>query len=130
VNSAIVLDTDRKSQASERNRRPAATRGRPNLLLLRIHYRGNVPGMAIAQSKVTAQGQISVPAEVRKKLGVGPGSVLEWDEQGSEVVVRRAGRHSSKDIHLALFPAKTLKKDLPDVKDAIRKYIRKRHARG
>jgi antitoxin PrlF len=86
--------------------------------------------MAIAQSKVTAQGQISVPAEVRKKLGVGPGSVLEWDEQGSEVVVRRAGRHSSKDIHLALFPAKNLKKDLPDVKDGIRKYIRKRHARS
>ena len=95
-----------------------------------VHYRGNVTVMVIAQSKVTAQGQISVPAEVRKKLGVGPGSVLEWDEQGSEVVVRRAGRHSSKDIYLALFPAKTPKKDLPDVKDAIRKYIRKRHARG
>jgi len=100
------------------------------LLLPRIHYRGNVTVMAIAQSKITAQGQISVPAEVRKKLGVGPGSVLEWDEQGSEVVVRRVGRHSSKDIYLALFPAKTPKKDLPDVKDAIRKYIRKRHARG
>lgn len=85
--------------------------------------------MAIAQSKVTAQGQISVPAAVRKKLGVGPGSVLEWDEQGSDVVVRRAGRHSSKDIHLALFPEKTPKKDLPYVKDAIRKYVRKRHAR-
>jgi antitoxin PrlF len=86
--------------------------------------------MPIAQSKVTAQGQISVPAEVRKKLGVGPGSVLEWDEQGSEVVVRRAGRHSSKDIHLALFPVKTPKKDLSDMKSSIRKYIRKRHARG
>ena len=33
-----------------------------------------------------------MPAEVRKKLGVGPGSVLEWDEQNDEVVVRRAGR--------------------------------------
>jgi antitoxin PrlF len=86
--------------------------------------------VAIAQSKVTAQGQISVPAEVRKKLGVGPGSVLEWDEQGSEVVVRRAGRHSSADIHLALFSAKTPKKDVSDVKAAIRKHIRKKHARG
>ena len=28
--------------------------------------------MAMAHSKVTAQGQISVPAEIRKKLGVGP----------------------------------------------------------
>jgi AbrB family looped-hinge helix DNA binding protein len=86
--------------------------------------------MAIAQSKVTAQGQISVPVEVRKKLGVGPGSVLEWDEQDSQVIVRRAGRHSSKDVHLAVFPEKTRKKGPPDVKAAIRKYIRKKHARG
>jgi AbrB family looped-hinge helix DNA binding protein len=38
--------------------------------------------MALAHSKVTAQGQISVPAEVRKKLGIGPGSILEWEEDG------------------------------------------------
>ena len=35
--------------------------------------------MPIARSKPTAQGQISVPAEIRKKLGAGPGSVLEGD---------------------------------------------------
>jgi AbrB family looped-hinge helix DNA binding protein len=50
--------------------------------------------MTIAKSKLTAQGQISVPAEVRQRLGVGPGSVLEWDEQDDQVVVRRAGRVS------------------------------------
>jgi len=27
-------------------------------------------------------GQVSVPAKVRQRLGVGPGSVLEWDEDG------------------------------------------------
>lgn len=86
--------------------------------------------MAIAQSKVTAQGQISVPAEVRKKLGVGPGSVLEWDEQGDQVVVRRAGRYSSEDVHLALFPQKVPVRGPAGVKERIRKYIRKRHARG
>jgi AbrB family looped-hinge helix DNA binding protein len=86
--------------------------------------------MAIAQSKVTAQGQISVPAEIRKKLGVGPGSVLEWDEQDNAVVVRRAGRYSSKDVYLVLFPEKVPKKGSSDVKASIRKYIRKRHARG
>lgn len=56
-----------------------------------MHYRRN-DGMAIAHSKLTAQGQISVPACVRRKLGVGHGSVLEWDEEGENVVVRRAGR--------------------------------------
>jgi antitoxin PrlF len=59
--------------------------------------------MALAQSKLTSQGQISVPAEVRRKLGVGPGSVLEWNEEGDTIVVRRAGRYTSQDIHEALF---------------------------
>jgi antitoxin PrlF len=86
--------------------------------------------MAIAKSKLTAQGQISVPAEVRKKLGVGPGSVLEWDEQDDQVVVRRSGRYTSEDVHHALFPDSGSKGSPVDVKDAIRKYIRKRHARG
>ncbi len=85
--------------------------------------------MAIALSKVTAQGQISVPVEVRRKLGVGPGSVLEWDEQDDQVVVRRAGRYTSQDVHNALFPKKAPKGKPADVKDAIRTYIRKRHAR-
>jgi antitoxin PrlF len=85
--------------------------------------------MAIAHSKLTAQGQISVPAEVRKKLGVGPGSVLEWDEQDDHVVVRRVGRYTSEDIHRTLFPENSRKKRPVDVKGAIRTYIRKRHAR-
>lgn len=86
--------------------------------------------MTIALSKLTAQGQISVPAEVRRKLGVGPGAVLEWCERGDEIVVRRAGRFSSVDIHSALFSAKPLspQKNAGNVKQGIRDYIRKRHA--
>ena len=86
--------------------------------------------MTLAKSRLTAQGQISVPAEVRKKLGVGPGSVLEWDEQNDEVVVRRAGSYTSDDIHRALFPQKVTRASGGEVKEGIRKYIRKRHARG
>jgi len=86
--------------------------------------------MTLAKSKLTAQGQISVPAEIRKKLGVGPGSVLEWDEQNDEVVVRRAGRYSSEEIHHALFSAPAPAAASAGVKEGIRKYIRKRHARG
>lgn len=59
--------------------------------------------MAIAHSKVTARGQISVPVDVRRKLGIGPGSVLEWCEDGDRIVVRRAGHFSSGDIYQALF---------------------------
>ena len=86
-------------------------------------------GMTIAHSKVTAQGQISVPAEVRRKLGIGPGSVLEWDEEDDKIVVRRAGRYSFEDVHRALFPTPPVRRSLEDLKDGIRRHIERRHAR-
>jgi antitoxin PrlF len=86
--------------------------------------------MAIAQSKVTAQGQISVPAEVRRRLGIGPGSVLEWDEDGANVIVRKAGRYSSEDIHRAIFAKKRPKpRKLGELKQAVRRHVREKHAR-
>jgi antitoxin PrlF len=85
--------------------------------------------MAI-HSKVTAQGQVSVPADVRRKLGVGPGSVLEWTLEDERVVVRRAGRYSSEDIHKALFRGKSpVKRTVSEMREGIRKSVRKRHAR-
>ena len=76
--------------------------------------------MLIAQSKVTAQGQISVPRDVRRKLGIGPDSVLEWEDEGNKMVVRRAGRFSSEDIHRELFGAKAPQpRSLSELKEAI-----------
>ena len=99
--------------------------------LFYAHYRGNIPSMVLAQSKVTAQGQISVPAEVRRKLGVGPGSVLEWEEDGEKIIVRRKGRYSSEDLHRALFPRKAPKpRTLDEMRDGIRRHVRERHARS
>jgi len=84
--------------------------------------------MSLPQSKVTAQGQISVPAEIRRKLGIGPGSVLEWDEDGDSVVVRRAGRFSSEDIHRAVFAKPSRARKLEDLKQAVRDHVRRKHA--
>jgi AbrB family looped-hinge helix DNA binding protein len=86
--------------------------------------------MALAQSKVTAQGQISVPAEVRRKLGIGPGSVLEWDEEGDAVIVRKAGRYTSEEIHRAIFlEAKPAVRKLAEFDEGVRRYMKKKHAR-
>lgn len=86
--------------------------------------------MTIATSKLTAQGQISVPAEVRRKLGIGPGSVLEWEQEGEKILVRRAGRYSSEDLHHALFSVPPEPHNLEELKEGIRAHIKKRHARG
>ena len=68
---------------------------------------------------------------IRRKLGIGPGSILEWEEEGDRIVVRRAGRFSSEDIHQALFGArKPQMRTVDQLKDGIRHYARKRYARG
>jgi AbrB family looped-hinge helix DNA binding protein len=86
--------------------------------------------MAIAHSKLTSQGQISVPADVRRKLGVGPGSVLEWDEEGGKIVVRRSARFTSEEIHEALFPKKApTPRTVDEMKEGIRRRVRERYAR-
>jgi antitoxin PrlF len=86
--------------------------------------------MAIAQSKVTAQGQISVPAEIRRRLGIVPGSVIEWEEEGNKIVVRRAGKYTSEDIRRRLFPDGPPKRvSIKQMKEGIEQYIREKHAR-
>jgi len=72
--------------------------------------------MQKVQTKLTSQGQVSVPAAVRSFLHLTPGSVLVWSQDGDRIVVERATRHSTADVHRALFasgepfgaPAKTL----------------------
>jgi antitoxin PrlF len=86
--------------------------------------------MALAHSKLTAQGQISVPADIRKKLGIVPGSVIEWDQEGDNIVVRRSGKYSSEDIHRVLFPDGPPKRvSIKDMKEAIGRGIAERYAR-
>jgi AbrB family looped-hinge helix DNA binding protein len=86
--------------------------------------------MAVARSKITAQGQIFVPAAVRRKLGVGPGAVLEWHEDGERIVVCRAGRRTFADVHRALFSKRLPTAHTVDEMEAgIRRYLEVRHAR-
>jgi antitoxin PrlF len=91
--------------------------------------------MATVQSKITAQGQISVPAEIRRKLGVGPGSVIQWEEHDGQIVVRRAGKYTSEDVHRALFPdGPPKRKTLAELKEGLgqaiaEKYLRSQRAR-
>ena len=92
------------------------------------HYPGNVMGMALARSRITAQGQISIPAEIRRRLGLGPGSTLEWDEEGGRIVIRRAGHHTSEDIHKTLFPRRPRHRTLEELKKGLRKSVKNRHA--
>jgi len=86
--------------------------------------------MKIATSRITAQGQISIPLEVRRRLGLVPGETIEWDFEGEKVVVKRGGKYTLEDAHRALFPDGPPKaKTLDELKAGIAGYIRTKHAR-
>ena len=90
--------------------------------------------MQKAHTKITSQGQVSVPAAVRNFLHLTPGSVLVWTQDGDRVVVERATRHNTAEVHQALFgeqaPARMPAKSLDELKQGIRQRMRRRHAGG
>jgi AbrB family looped-hinge helix DNA binding protein len=84
--------------------------------------------MKTVESRITSKGQVSLPAEVRRKLNVAPGSRLEWLEREGEVVVRRCSRYSSRDIHAAVFAGGRGPVSVPAMDDGIRGHLKKKHA--
>lgn len=89
--------------------------------------------MLRAQSKLTSKGQVSVPAAIRQLLNLTPGAVLDWSEEGGRVTVSRAVRHSTADVHAALFgdAARTdaNAKAVAELKQGIRLHIKQRQAK-
>ena len=85
--------------------------------------------MARTESKITSQGQISIPAHIRQKLGLVPGSKVEWCDEGGDVIVRRASKYSSQDIHDALFTASSHPHSVDEMDEGISVHLRQKHAR-
>ncbi|MFN0112412.1 MAG: AbrB/MazE/SpoVT family DNA-binding domain-containing protein [Blastocatellia bacterium] len=85
--------------------------------------------MVITQLKLTDQNAV-IPIEILRRLGAGPGSVLEWEEDGEQIIVRRADGHTSEDIHLALFSKPPKNRRLKEMKLGIKQHIKERYARG
>ena len=84
------------------------------------------------QTKLSSQGQVSVPAPVRNFLHLIPGSVLVWTQEGDRIVVERAKRHSTAEVHQALFsgaaPSAGPAKTLAELKQGVRQRMLRRHA--
>ncbi len=86
------------------------------------------------QTKLSSQGQVSVPAPVRKLLHLIPGSVLVWTQEGDRIVVERERRHTTAQVHQALFPdaapGQRPASTLVELRQGVRDYVRRRHAGG
>ncbi len=58
-----------------------------------------------ALSKISSKNQITVPKEVRERLGIQPGDILAYDIEDERVILRRV-EPFDREFHEAL--AKTL----------------------
>ena len=89
--------------------------------------------MLQAHTKLTSQGQVSVPAAVRHALGLKPGSLLEWAAgDDGQIIVKRAARCTTQDVHQALFggedTALSIAKTSEEMKQGIRVLMQRKHA--
>ena len=84
------------------------------------------------QTKLTSQGQVSVPAAIRHLLALTPGSAIVWTQDKGQVTVQRAVKHTTEDAHKALFgneDTTLAPKSLKDLKQGIAEYIKQKHVR-
>lgn len=90
--------------------------------------------MQKVQSKISSRGQVLVPVAVRRLLQLSPGSVLEWKQDGDRIVVERAHRYTTAEVHEALFPdepsAGAPAKTLAELKQGVRQRLRCWHLGG
>ena len=46
--------------------------------------------------RMTSKGQVTIPKEIRDKLGIGPGSDVGFSEEGGQVVITNDDNHSGE----------------------------------
>ena len=85
--------------------------------------------MSLARSRITAQGQVSIPAAVMKKFGFGPGDFIDWESREGQLFVRRVGKFTLGDVVTALnLQVGVLHKTGPELLEGVKERMRRRHA--
>ena len=84
--------------------------------------------MSLAQSKITAQGQVSIPVSVMRKFGLAPGGVITWESFDGRLVIEKAGQYSLADVRKALKISRGVPKTDDELREGIKARIRNKHA--
>lgn len=84
--------------------------------------------MEMSIAKVTRQGQITIPVDIRKRLGVQPGGKVVFIQEGDRVMIANATVEAFEQMRQAFAPeAERLGlKDEQDVVDLVRQVRKER----
>jgi bifunctional DNA-binding transcriptional regulator/antitoxin component of YhaV-PrlF toxin-antitoxin module len=84
--------------------------------------------MSLAQSRITAQGQVSIPVSVMRQFGLAPGEVINWEALEGHLVIEKAGQYSLADVQQALKLPKGAPKTDEELREGIKARLRAKHA--
>lgn len=85
--------------------------------------------MSVSIAKVTSKGQITVPARMREKLGLRPGSQIVFDEQPNGDFVVRKKKGDIRDLK-GIVPKPPRPVTLEEMDEAIAREVAERDARS
>lgn len=84
--------------------------------------------MSIAQSKITAQGQVSIPVSVMRQFGLAPGEIINWMTLEGHLIIEKAGQYLLADVQEVIKLPKGLCKSDGEIREGIKARIRTKHA--
>jgi antitoxin PrlF len=59
-------------------------------------------------SRLTSKGQVTIPANIRKRMGLKPGDEVEFRNEGGKTIVAKRPPKSTKSVferYIGMFPA-------------------------
>ena len=85
--------------------------------------------MPSATSRVTAQNQISIPALVRRRFRIVPGTELVWEERDGMLIVRLK-RFTLDDVRALCADRPVVRRSIAQIRAARDRAISAKHGRG
>ena len=83
--------------------------------------------MSLAQSRITSQGQVSIPVSVLRQFGLAPGEVITWDMRDGFLIIEKAGQYGLEDVRKCLKLPKGLRKTDEEIREGIKHRMRAKH---
>lgn len=85
--------------------------------------------MGLAQSRITNQGQVSIPVSIMRQFGFAPGEIIDWNILDGRLVLEKSGEYSLEDIRAALNILDGTHKTEEEIREGVKARMRAKHAR-
>jgi bifunctional DNA-binding transcriptional regulator/antitoxin component of YhaV-PrlF toxin-antitoxin module len=83
--------------------------------------------MSLAQSRITNQGQVSIPVSVLRQFGLAPGEVINWEIRDGILTIEKAGQYDLEDVKRCLKLPKGMHRTDEEIREGIRLRVRSKH---